>query len=117
MMATRRVHCRSGKPYDVYIGRGPNSPFGNPFIFEPSTTTETTYRFKTVRVRNRAEAVARYKDWVVRQPELVNLLPTLKNKVLGCWCKGSEACHGDVLIELVDGTQVATEEPREGYLF
>jgi hypothetical protein len=31
-------------------------------------------------------------------------LPTLRGKVLGCWCKqkGDEPCHGDVLAELVN---------------
>ena len=29
-----------------------------------------------------------------------NSLDTLENKVLGCWCKPSQPCRGDVLIKL-----------------
>jgi hypothetical protein len=32
------------------------------------------------------------------------LLPTLKGKTLGCWCK-PEACHGDVLVEFIEGIE------------
>ena len=32
--------------------------------------------------------------------ELMNQLPELKNKVLGCWCY-PEKCHGDILFKLL----------------
>jgi hypothetical protein len=33
----------------------------------------------------------------------MNSLHELKGKTLGCWCKkkSSDACHGDVLVELI----------------
>jgi hypothetical protein len=51
----------------------------------------------------RAQVIALYRSWVLNRPELVERLPTLKGKVLGCWCKPLP-CHGDVLAELADAT-------------
>ena len=41
-----------------------------------------------------------YERCVRSTPELWNHLDQLENKVLGCWCKPSQACHADVLIKL-----------------
>jgi hypothetical protein len=84
------VHCKLDV-FDVYIGRP--SKWGNPFSHRPGGLAE-------FRVATREEAVARYKEWIVTQPELMSALPSLQNKVLGCWCS-PRACHGDVLIELL----------------
>jgi len=89
--------------FDVYIGRGrcpktdKPSPWGNPYTHKDGTLA----KFKVATVE---EAVAAYRAWVVNQPELMALLPTLKGKTLGCWCKrrGTEPCHGDVLAALAD---------------
>ena len=76
------VHCKRDK-YDVYIGRP--SKWGNPFSIGKDG--------------NRDEVIEKYREWIVKQPELMNSLGELKGKVLGCWCKPL-ACHGDVLLEL-----------------
>ncbi len=78
--------------YDVYIGRP--SKWGNPFSHLNSPLAE-------FRVKNRAEAIARYEEWIQQQPHLMAALPELKGKVLGCWCK-PHACHGDVLVRLAN---------------
>lgn len=70
---------------DVYIGRP--SIWGNPFIIGDHGT--------------RAEVIEKYRQHILNSPELLKLIPTLKDKVLGCWCK-PDACHGDVLAELAD---------------
>jgi hypothetical protein len=83
-------------PYDVYIGRANRSyglaasPFGNPFIPGRDGTPQ--------------ECLALYREHVTSTPALMRLLPSLKGKRLGCWCKktGSEPCHGDVLVELIE---------------
>ena len=85
------VHCKK-EPYDVYIGRP--SKWGNPFSHKEGTSA----KFK---VSTREEAVEKYKEWILAQPNLLNSLDELKGKTLGCWCK-PKACHGDVLIELVN---------------
>ena len=82
---TRVVHCKRA-PYDVYIGRG--SPWGNKFKIGPDGT--------------RKEVIQKYRDWILTQPDLLSMLPDLKDKTLGCWCK-PKACHGDVLVEIIDG--------------
>jgi hypothetical protein len=88
---TKVVHCKK-EPYDIYIGRP--SPFGNPYSYKRGTLA----KFK---VNSREEAIQKYKEWVLNQPELLLKLPELKNKALGCWCKPL-ACHGDILKELCD---------------
>lgn len=93
---THVVHCKRER-YDIYIGRP--SKWGNPFSHLPGTLAQFT-------VRTRSEAVARYREWVVTQPELMAALRELKGKVLGCWCHPRE-CHGDVLAELADALPVA----------
>lgn len=93
-MSARVVHCKR-EAYDVYIGRP--SKWGNKF-----THLKRTTRAETV-VATREEAVARYEEWVKAQPALMAALPELRGKVLGCWC-APEACHGDVLLRLANGT-------------
>ncbi len=99
MAQTRVVHCRR-ELYDVYIGRGrcPRTGklgiWGNPFSHLPNTLA----RF---RVASREEAISKYKEWLLTQPQLLAQLGTLRGKVLGCWCI-AQACHGHVLAQLAD---------------
>lgn len=81
-MRTRVVHCKRTR-YDTYVGRG--SQWGNPFRIGPDGT--------------RDEVIAKYREWIKTQPNLIAALPELRGKVLGCWCVPL-ACHGDVLVEL-----------------
>jgi uncharacterized protein DUF4326 len=76
------VHCKRER-FDVYIGRP--SKWGNPFVLDGRSSRE--------------EVIAKYRAWLLCQPELVAALPELKGKVLGCWC-APKSCHGDVLAEL-----------------
>ena len=50
---------------------------------------------------SREDVIAMYREWLLAQPQLLAQLPLLKGKVLLCWCKPL-ACHGDVLVELVE---------------
>jgi hypothetical protein len=81
-------------PNFVYIGRkNPRlgqsaSKWANPFVENTDGT--------------RDEVIEKYRAWIVQQPELMAALPELKGKVLGCYCK-PKACHGDVLVELLEG--------------
>ena len=92
---TRVVH-RNKENYDVYIGRP--SVWGNPYTHIKDRDTRAEFL-----VRNREEAVNKYREWIKNQPHLLEKLETLKGKVLGCWCK-PKACHGDVLVELLRET-------------
>lgn len=79
------VHCKRDD-YDVYIGRP--SKWGNPFLIGKDGT--------------RYEVMLKYLSWLRNQPELLDALPELKDKVLGCWCD-PEPCHGDILACLANG--------------
>jgi hypothetical protein len=92
-MPTRIVNLKR-EPCDIYIGRANprrrlrQSPYANPFKVGKDGTRE--------------EVIEKYREWLLAQPELVARAESeLKGKVLGCWCR-PEACHGDVLAEIVD---------------
>jgi len=84
---TSVVHCKRQR-YDVYIGRP--GKWGNPFSIGKDG--------------NREQVIKKYREYILDKPELLSQLPELKNKTLGCWCK-PQACHGDVLAELVEGLE------------
>ena len=85
---THVVHCKRA-PYDVYIGRGRGSHWGNPFVIG--------------RDGDRAEVIEKYGRWLLTQRELLVALPELRGRTLGCWC-APRPCHGDVLARLADAT-------------
>jgi len=92
----RVVHCRKAQ-FDIYVGRP--SAWGNPFSHRAGTLAK-------FRVATREEAIERYREWLLGQPELVERARSeLRGKILGCWCKPL-ACHGDVL------ASVANNEPN-----
>ena len=91
------------KPGIVYIGRAwlnqglPASPFGNPFRIEKDAD------------ELRENAIELYADWLMQpaQAHLLRQLDSLRGQTLVCWCKSagpgkaSRACHGDVLLQLM----------------
>jgi hypothetical protein len=95
---------------DVYIGRNMfmggwqlrRSIWANPFTVKECGSAE--------------KACEKYEKWIRTQPELLERLPELRNKVLGCWCKPG-ACHGDVLVRLLEEIPETqsddTEEEKE----
>lgn len=84
-MTTTVVHCKKDA-YDIYIGRP--TKWGNPF---------------TVSEYGQGTAILLYEEWIQNQPELLEEIHELKNKILGCWCK-PKACHGDILAKLADAS-------------
>lgn len=72
----------------VYIGRP--SIWGNPFVIGKDGT--------------RAEVVAKYEQWLLRQPDLMAKLDRLRGRNLVCWC-APLGCHGDVLLRLANGPE------------
>lgn len=89
---TKVVHWKK-EYYDVYIGRGGknipyHSKWHNPFSIGKDGT--------------RKEVIEKYRQYILSNPKLMNcLIEELDGKILGCWCK-PKACHGDVLIELIE---------------
>lgn len=92
-MSTKVVHCKKDK-YDVYVGRP--SKWGNLFTHIKDRNTKAEFVVDT-----RKEAIERYREWILTQPQLLKDLPELKDKVLSCWCK-PKPCHADILVELVN---------------
>jgi hypothetical protein len=80
-------------PGAVYVGRAQRwvglrrSKWANPF--------------KIGRDGTREEVIAKYRAWLLGQPELMAALPELRGKDLACWC-APEPCHAEVLLELAD---------------
>ena len=97
------VHCLKA-PYDVYIGRGlcphtkNRSVWANPFTLAALHTTA-----------DREDVVRRYEQFVRTNPRLLARLHELEDKVLGCWCEPGQACHGQVLIRLVEELKAKRE--------
>jgi hypothetical protein len=92
---TRHAHLvRWAKERDlyVYIGRpfrGRRGPWGNPY--------------KVGRDGTLSEVIGRYRDHLEGHPDLRAALPSLRGRLLSCWCH-PDPCHGDVLRELAEKT-------------
>lgn len=88
------INITSGLSYDLYIGRANRrrglqaSKWANPFRIGRDGTRE--------------EVIAKYREYIIREPELLSALPELRGKILACWCRPAR-CHGDVLLELLGG--------------
>lgn len=81
----------SAQPFDVSIRRP--SKWGNPY--------HRYARDPAFRVESAEDAVRAYDAWIRDQPQLLEALPELFGKRLGC-CK-APPCHGYVLIQLIAG--------------
>lgn len=84
----RVVHCKR-EPYDVLIDR--TTKWGNPYPVPKGYD----------RVADPERILERYEEHVRSRPDLVEALPELRGKVLGCWC-APQRCHGDVLVRLAE---------------
>jgi hypothetical protein len=84
---------------DIYIGREctrggwdlPRSKWHNPFTL--SSCGGSAH-----------DAIAKFEQYLLKTPCLVNALSELRGKRLGCWCKKTPfiPCHGDVLARMAD---------------
>ena len=89
---------------DVYIGREcfrggwelRKSKWSNPFSVKSCGSNE--------------KACKKYKEYILKNPDLINSLYELEGKVLGCWCKPN-SCHGDVLVELINNIKKKNISP------
>lgn len=84
VLQTLVVHCKRSQ-YDVYIGRP--SKWGNPFSIGLDGS--------------RTEVIERYLEYILGNEKLMEALPELRGKRLGCWCAPSP-CHGDILKALCE---------------
>lgn len=106
---------RSEDNFDIYIGRAninkyhklPESKWHNPFKVNKDGTRE--------------QVIEKYHEYLLQNDDLLEALPELHNKVLGCWCK-PDPCHGDILAKYADivfeasqaaGRKLTADEIRE----
>lgn len=82
-------------PFDVYIGRGQGSIWGNPYAISDT--------------RNREYVVAMFTDYLLKKPELLKRIFELKGKTLGCYC-APQLCHGDMIVWLLDNVESELKE-------
>lgn len=94
--AEAALAVRTDNPMFVYIGRRNRS-----YNLEASKW-HNPYRIGTDGTRE--EVVEKYRQSILNDDYLLRCLPNLRGKTLVCWC-APEMCHGDVLVELVNGSQ------------
>lgn len=87
-----RVVNITREPCDIMIDR--TTIWGNPYSHKKGTAAKHL-------VKSRKEAIEKYREHLLGSPELMERLPELRGKVLGCWCKPKQ-CHGDVIVELLE---------------
>ncbi|MFJ9632616.1 DUF4326 domain-containing protein [Streptomyces sp. NPDC101175] len=84
----------------VYVGRRwtlggwdlPRHPLYNPFAYDtPARRRDGT----------RAEVMAKYRAYLLARPDLLALVPELRDRTLACWC-APLLCHAEVLADLAD---------------
>lgn len=88
------VNIHRGQRYDVYGGRPragqstADAPWGNPFHLGKDG--------------NRPQVVAKHREWLRTQPELLRRLrEEMRGKVWGCFCAPDD-CHCDVYAEIAN---------------
>jgi len=88
MPKVHNKHANTAPKNAVYIGRP--SKWGNPFVIGKDGTRE--------------EVIAKYRDYILGNAQLLAGLHELEGKDLVCFC-APQACHGDVLINLANGNK------------
>src|SRR5690349_13440502 len=92
-MMSRSERACPAASLSVWIG---GKPWGNPFRPWLGEGRRPT-------AEELAESHARYREHVLGSPDLMARLPELRGKVLACACRPGVPCHGDVLVELLEG--------------
>ncbi len=84
-MKARVVH--HSQPHDVFIGRP--GKWGNPFVIGVDGT--------------RNECIKQFARYIRRRHDLMRWIrQDLHDKVLGCFCKPGQRCHGHVLANIAE---------------
>lgn len=87
-------------PNNVYIGRRGIVFINN--VRYPAKDSIYANPYKVSKTLTREDVIRMYRDYIVKKISLGEIdIEALRGKNLGCWCK-PEACHGDVLIELLE---------------
>lgn len=110
-VVNKHTHQPQKGQRDFYIGRG--SPLGNPFTSKPLANTKAQYQCTTPE-----ESVAQFRI------HIMNCIAAKDDKICGmlrwirklhqdgviinlvCFCKPWHICHGDVIKEIVESTEI-----------
>ena len=79
-------HVYIGRNMSFYISGANASKWANPY---------------SVKKYGRDDCLKLYKDYILKNTELLNQIYELEDKELGCWCYPNK-CHGDILIEILN---------------
>jgi len=97
----------------VYIGRA-----GVVFIDKerfPKKASPFANKFKIGKSSTREDVIAQFREWfydkIAKDKDFKAQVEKLRGKTLGCWCK-PEACHGDVIVEYLEGRKVKTTKSQ-----
>jgi len=104
-MAPKRIQRKRTKGWRmpegaIYVGRP--SHWGNPIHvgtvqqWENSATNERKFTYAATR----AQAVEQFR--FLAEADAENVRADLAGKDLACWCKLSDPCHADVLLEIAN---------------
>ncbi len=101
---TSLSNVNRGQRCDVYIGRG--TPFGNPYAIGQDGDRDEVIRKYRIHFQEKLQIDKKFKGQV----------EALRGKTLGCHCSPL-GCHGDVIVEYLDGPlpppkPPATQTPR-----
>lgn len=112
------VHCKRGKPFDLYVGRP--SKWGNPWSHKFGTGAQFI-------VKNVEEAVRCFEDWLegkrftdtlqTERQAIMDSYPEIVGLVLACWCEDDKPCHAKVLVRLAQkyaGDRTTEADSLEG---
>lgn len=93
---------------DLYIGRRCN--FGGWDL--PASVFANPYKMHMVSdAPERRRVIEEYEQYVRNNPDLMELIPHLAGKTLGCWCSPAP-CHGDVLVKLFVEWRLTQSQPQ-----
>lgn len=82
--------------HECYVKIDRRTDWGNPYILGKDGDRDTVCES--------------YRIYILRKYSLIDRLPELQGKVLGCWCY-PERCHGNELIELMNPMDVKHDPP------
>jgi hypothetical protein len=81
----KTIRVDKNNKHDIFIGRP--SKFGNPFVIGEDG--------------NRTEVIAKFEQYMRSHPDLQNYLKELDGRIIACWCRTDQSCHGDVYLKLL----------------
>lgn len=88
----------ANRPNSLYIGRYMRIGDTDGLILIPKSKWQNPFKLDKDKT-NIGDILKQYEEHVRNTP-LYDQLHELIGKELGCWCKGLNSCHGDVLIKL-----------------